>query len=263
MGDEELVTGEAVALALPAATLGSRILSGILDLLVGIACLIVVGQVLSRLSTYVDSAIGTTLGILMVALPIIVLPTTMETLTRGKSVGKYALGLRTVRDDAGPITFRHALTRALVGLVEIWAFAGVPAAFVAMLHQRGKRLGDVAAGTYVIRERFTARLPEPAVMPGHLAAWAASADIAALPDRLALAARRYLLAEAALTPAARDSLGRGILADLLAHVSPWPPAGSNQHDVIAAILAERRARDSARLAREAGLRSRLLGTTPL
>ena len=34
----------------------------------------------------------------------IIFPTTMETLTRGRSLGKLAMGLRTVRDDAGPIS---------------------------------------------------------------------------------------------------------------------------------------------------------------
>ena len=83
----------------------------------------------------------------------VVVPTTLETLTRGQSLGKLALGLRTVRDDAGPISFQHAFVRALVGVVEIWVFTGVPAFFCALVTPRGKRLGDFAAGTYVVRER--------------------------------------------------------------------------------------------------------------
>ena len=43
-------------------------------------------------------------------------PVAMETLTRGRTLGKMALGLRVVRDDGGPITFRQALVRGLVGL---------------------------------------------------------------------------------------------------------------------------------------------------
>ena len=43
----------------------------------------------------------------------LVFPTTVETLTRGKSLGKLVFGLRAVRDDAGPITFQHAFVRAL------------------------------------------------------------------------------------------------------------------------------------------------------
>ena len=68
-----------------------------------------------------------------------VVPTTIETLTRGQSLGKLALGLRTVRDDAGPISFHHAFVRALVGVVEIYAFSGAPAFFSALVSSPGKR----------------------------------------------------------------------------------------------------------------------------
>ena len=65
--------------------------------------------------------------VLRTVLVLVVVPTAVETLTHGRSLGKLALGLRTVRDDAGPISFRHSLIRALVGVVEIWMLSGVPA----------------------------------------------------------------------------------------------------------------------------------------
>src|SRR5215216_889977 len=89
----------------------------------------------------------------------------------GRSLGKLALGLRTVRDDAGPITFHHALVRALIGFVEIYLFTCIPAFFSMLVSRRGKRLGDYAAGTYVIRDRVTLRLPLPPPMPAELATW--------------------------------------------------------------------------------------------
>ena len=52
-------------------------------------------------------------------------------------------GLRTVRDDAGPISFRHAFTRALVGVVEIWLLFAIPAlvcALVSSARQAARRL---------------------------------------------------------------------------------------------------------------------------
>ena len=111
----------------------------------------------------------------------LVFPTTVETLSRGKSLGKWAFGLRTVRDDAGPISFQHAFVRALVGFVEIYATGGGAAFFSALLSSRGKRLGDYAAGTYVVRERIKLRLEPPPLMPPELAPWARAADVAALP----------------------------------------------------------------------------------
>ena len=177
VGVDDLVTGEAVALELPAAGIAIRALSGFLDLLIaGVA--LWVGLVVAALMTQNadDAIIGVAMTVL-VALVSVVLPTTLETLTRGRSVGKLATGLRTVRDDAGPIGFRHALTRALVGFVEIWALFGVPALVSGMVSSKGKRLGDFAAGTYVVRERVNITLPPPPMMPLQLAKWAAGADI--------------------------------------------------------------------------------------
>ena len=188
---------------------------------------------------------------------LVALPTALETLTRGKTIGKWALGLRAVRDDAGPITFRQSLVRALVGFVEIWVFLGVPALLCSLVSAKGKRLGDMVAGTYVVRERFPFPPMRPVMMPPQLAHWAAGADIAPLPDTLALATRQFLMRASTLNPASRATLGTQLLAQTLAYVAPQPPAGHHPETVLAAVLAERRRRDEQRLARDAGLRARL------
>jgi hypothetical protein len=187
----------------------------------------------------------------------VAVPTASETLTRGKTLGKLALGLRTVRDDAGPIAFRHALIRALVGFVEIWAFSGVPALICALVSPRGKRVGDVAAGTYVVRERFPMPVVRPPTMPPQLAGWASSADIAPLPEGLALAVRQFLLRAPSLDPRSRAGLGVELQARALTHVAPAPPPGHHPEAVLAAVLGERRRRDEARLARDAHVRAGL------
>ena len=89
-------------------------------------------------------------------------PVAMETLTRGRTLGKMALGLRVVRDDGGPITFRQALVRGLVGLalerpgLVLLGFGPALGMIVAMFSARGKRIGDMAAGTVVLQERLPA-----------------------------------------------------------------------------------------------------------
>ena len=64
---------------------------------------------------------------------------------------------RVVSDDGGPERFRQALVRALAAVVEIWAFTGAPALICSLLSARGKRLGDVFAGTFVLQERLPRR----------------------------------------------------------------------------------------------------------
>jgi uncharacterized RDD family membrane protein YckC len=254
---DDLVTGEAVALDLPPASLGLRIASGAIDLLVTVVLLIIAILVAGVAVSGTDEALATVALIGTLWLVFIVFPTTMETLTRGRSLGKLALGLRTVREDAGPISFSHAFIRALVGIVEIYPFLGAPAFFSALLSSRGKRLGDYAAGTYVVRERVRLRLSPPAVMPRHLTAWAMAADITSLPTGLALAVRQYLGRLPTIDPTSRVTIGARLADEVLRHVAPPPPPGTAPEDFLAAVIASRRERDLARLRRESDFRIRL------
>lgn len=259
IGADDLVTGEAVALQLPAATIGVRVASGLIDL--AVEALVLFGGMLAAvvLTSGSDDALAATATVVATVGALIALPTALETLTRGKSLGKWALGLRTVRDDAGPVGFRQALIRALVAVVEIWMMSGVPALVSGLVSSRGKRLGDYAAGTYVVRDRFKLTMPAPIGMPAHLEHWAATADIAALPDGLALAVRQFMTRAGSLTPPARARVGEHLARQVMVHAAPPPPPGTHPEYLLAAVLAERRSRDTARLAREAALRQRLLG----
>lgn len=263
VGVDDLVTGEAVALELPAAGIAIRALSGALDLLVAVVALMVGLTVAMVMTGSADDALIGVAMTVLIALVSVGLPTAMETVTRGRSVGKLATGLRTVRDDAGPIGFRHALTRALVGFVEIWTLFGVPALVSGLVSSKGKRLGDYAAGTYVVRERVHMTLPPPPMMPPQLAAWAAGADIARLPDGLAMAVRQFLMRAPRLSPQSRAVLGAQLRDEVVEYVAPRPPVDSHPELVLAAVIADRRRRDAIRLERDAALRRRLIPADPI
>jgi uncharacterized RDD family membrane protein YckC len=263
VGADDLVTGEAVALELPAAGIAIRALSGALDLLIAFVALMVGLVVAMTMTGNADDAIIGVAMTVLLALVAVGIPTATETLTRGRSVGKLATGMRTVRDDAGPIGFRHALTRALVGFVEIWMLFGVPALVSGLVSSKGKRLGDYAAGTYVVRERVHMTLPPPPMMPPQLAAWAAGADIARLPDGLAMAVRQFLMRAPLLSAQSRAALGAQLRDEVLAYVAPQPPVESHAELVLAAVIADRRRRDALRLDRDAALRGRLIPVDPI
>lgn len=255
--DDDLVTGEAVALDLPPAGLGARMVSGLIDVTVTVVLLLLVVLLFFVVALQTDGALLWVAWIGTLVTVFVVFPTTVETLTRGKSLGKLAMGLRTVRDDAGPISFQHAFVRALIGFVEIYAFSGAPAFFAGLLSSRGKRLGDYAAGTYVVRERVTLRLPPPTPMPPALARWAAGADIASLPTGLGVALRQFLGRAAQIDPASRRALGLQLAEETRPYVAPAPPPGTPPEVFLAAVVAARRNRDHDRLEREAALRHRL------
>jgi len=251
----EIVTGEAVALDLRPASFATRGLAVLLDLgvmfVTGIVLLLVLGNVLPALDPAADQAIG----VLAIVAVLVGLPVTVETLTRGRSLGKLAGGLRVVRDDGGPIRMRHALVRALLAVIEIIFSLGSIALITSLLNVRGKRLGDLLAGTFVLRERGGAgAVPLPG-MPMHLANWAVGADMARLPDGLAVGARRFLAGAQGLHPASRHQLGSDLAAQISRFVAPPPPPGTHPEAFLTAVLVERRRRDHERLGRLQAARS--------
>ncbi|KAA1425950.1 RDD family protein [Nocardioides antri] len=254
---DDLVTGEGVALDLPPASLGLRLASGLIDYVVTVAIFLASLFVLLIATISASDALVQLTSVAAAIVTFAVFPTLLETLTRGRSLGKLALGLRVVRDDAGPVTFHHALVRALVGFIEVFLLLGVPYFFCVLINQRGKRLGDLAAGTYVVRDRVALRLPLPPPMPPALAQWARTADLTTLPTGLALAVRQYLGRVPTLDPHSRQRVGLDLLTEVRRYVAPAPPSDAPPEVVLAAVIAERRERDLARLRRDDEFRSRL------
>ncbi|ACY99580.1 MULTISPECIES: RDD family protein [Thermomonospora] len=255
----ELVTGEAVALEIRVARLAGRACALVLDLVFQVMLLNVALYLAAATNAIADEAWGVGLGIVAVAGVLVGYPCAFETLSRGRTPGKLAVGLRVVADDGGPVRFRQAFVRALASVVEIWVLFGAPALVASLFNRRGKRLGDLFAGTVVIQERVptTAIFGPVAVMPPQLADWARSLELSQLPDGLALIARQYLARFWELLPEARDALGRRIAGQVLAVISPPPPPGVRPEILLSAVLAERRRREEERLARHREHRLRM------
>lgn len=247
----EVVTGEAVALELPVANFPSRIAALLIDMAVQVVELILLLVVLAaaglRNGDYIAAA-----AVSVIVIVFIGYPTAVETLSRGRSLGKLALGLRVIGDDGSPERFRQALVRALIGLFEIWTVLFAPVGLItSIISARGKRLGDVFAGTYVIQERMPVRQPLPplfAMVPPPLAEWARSLQVASLSDQTADDAGSYLRRFGELSPEARESLGVMLANAVAQQVSPPPPAGTPPAAYLSAVLAVRRERELARLA---------------
>lgn len=243
----DLVTGEAVVLELRLAKLPSRALSLSIDLAVQFGLFMVGGLVVGGVAAGSDATLGGAIGLVFTVLVIVGYPVAFETLSRGRTLGKLALGLRVVREDGGPVRFRHAFVRGLLGVVDFWISFGSVALITSLASARGKRLGDFLAGTVVIRERVPAQGAAMVPMPPQLAGWARGLDLSRLPDDLALAARQYLARTHDLSPEVRDSMGHRLAAAVAGVTSPPPPPGVPAWAYLAAVLAERRNREMARM----------------
>jgi uncharacterized RDD family membrane protein YckC len=247
----EVVTGEAVVLEVPCARFPSRLLALGIDMAIQVVLIIVLFVIVGVVAAGgLDLASVAAIGLTVLVLVIVGYPVLWETLTRGATPGKYALGLRVVSDDGGPERFRQALVRGLAAVVEIWILFGFPALVSSLLSDRGKRLGDIFAGTFVIQQRLPTRqsaAPLPPVRPD-LVLWGAGLEMSGLTEQTAETARRYLARLPELTPAAQAELGQRIAGAVSAQVSPPPPPGTPVTDYLGAVLAERRNRENARLA---------------
>lgn len=243
----DLVTGDAVVLELRLAKLASRSLALAIDLTVQLALFIAGTLFLAGVVSFVDDALSTAIALLFYVAVVVGYPVTLETATRGRSLGKLTLGLRVVREDGGPIRFRHAFVRGLLGVVEIWLTVGSVALITSLASAKGKRLGDFLAGTVVVRERVPVQGAPVAAMPPPLAGWAQALDLSRVPDDLALAARQFLSRSGELAPAVRDEMGARLAGSLAAVTAPPAPPGTPHWAFLSAVLAERRRRELARL----------------
>jgi uncharacterized RDD family membrane protein YckC len=243
----ELVTGEAVALELRPARLPSRALAVLIDLTVAMLAYIAVSVGLLLATASLDEAAQIAVSIAAFLLVLVGGPIVVETLSHGRSLGKLACGLRVVRDDGGPIRFRHALVRGAVGVVEILATFGVVACIASLVSERGRRLGDVFAGTLVVRERVpTGRAHFPPPPPPWLAGQFAGVDLSAVPDGLWLATRQYLTRMHQLDPRVGWAMAERLSADLTAYTGVPAPQGVPPAAFLAALLQERQAREARR-----------------
>ncbi|GAB3129694.1 RDD family protein [Glaciibacter psychrotolerans] len=252
----ELITGEAVALDVRPAGIVLRGAGTIIDwvayLLFYLLTLLLIFTVFSDV---LDEALGQALAVSALVFSILIVPTLVETVTRGRSLGKLAVGARIVRDDGGAIGLRHAFIRALVGVIEIYMTFGGLAATTALLNSRSQRLGDLLAGTYSQHERVP-RLPDPAPgLPAELTVWAQTADVALLPDALSRRIAQFLRQASALTPLSRERLAASLSAEAAPYVSPLPAVPAEVF--LAGVQSMRRDREYAALQRQQAQQARL------
>jgi len=230
-GSARMVTPEAVALEFQTANVGSRILAYVIDMAVVIAGIFAGLFAVALLGQATDLVVPDWVAITIV---LVLLPSwwlgyfiAFETLWRGRTLGKAALGLRVVTTEGAPVRFRHAAIRALLGLVDFAIASGFFAVVFILLTRDNQRLGDLVAGTLVLRERSGLAAPAPVsfAAPAGLEAYTATLDTSRLTIEEYQAVRTYLLRAASLPPGPRAALALQLADPLVARLRPPPPAG--------------------------------------
>ncbi|HEX7086931.1 MAG TPA: RDD family protein [Vicinamibacterales bacterium] len=151
-------TPEQIALELPLAGVGSRFLALAIDTLIQAVVLVALLLIASGVSP-AAARLGVSPGWWVPALLLLAAFALFygyfllfEALDHGRTPGKRFVGLRVIGDDGRPMAVQQAVVRNLVRVVD-----SLPAAYgigiaAALLSPRSQRLGDMAAGTVVVRE---------------------------------------------------------------------------------------------------------------
>ncbi|MBD2699614.1 RDD family protein [Spirosoma sp. BT702] len=140
-------TSQNVLLEYEPASIGERILAMMIDYLVFFGWFILTIALPSAFSINPG-----TFYIVLIFLPILFYHLLCEWMLNGRSLGKLAIGIRVVMLDGSPPTLGAYLIRWMLRLIESVSFVGglVPIITVA-INGKGQRLGDIAAGTTVVR----------------------------------------------------------------------------------------------------------------
>jgi uncharacterized RDD family membrane protein YckC len=241
-----IVTPEAVVLDLETAGIASRGLARTLDAAIqGAILLVLVLAVGGLLGASGD--LGVVLLVVGIALVLLGYPALTEIAMRGRSPGKATFGLRVVTVEGAPIAPRHAFIRSALGLVDFMVPpGGLFAVLVALPSPRNQRLGDLVAGTMVLRERTAA--PAPAAVwfnpPPGLEAYTASIDVSGVTAGQLSLARSFLLRTFELSPEARQALALRMAAPLAVQVG-HPPAGVPPEPFLVCVVAAHQRRNLA------------------
>lgn len=139
-------TTQNVFIQYPVASLGDRILAYFIDVLIIfvyaiLAIMFFVGIELNSIAVF----------FMTIAIPAMLYPLLFEIFMNGQTPGKRQMRIQVVRLDGTPPTFGNYLLRWLLRLIEIDLFSGAIAMIVIAVNGKGQRLGDVAAGTAVIK----------------------------------------------------------------------------------------------------------------
>ena len=226
-------TPEGVEVELTLAGVGSRFVASLIDHTIKLVAIIVLIIALFGLGALFGSRVSENTGWVAVVIYFIVIflisfayDVAFETLAAGRTPGKRWVGLRVVKVGGTPVGFMTSVTRNLLRIVDSLPGAygvGMISVLVTRLNQR---LGDLAAGTVVIRDRprpaagtvTSVSVPPTAQMSDELSTW----DVSSVSPQDLVAIRRFLDRRHGLAPAARAHLAAELAGKLRGKVGGAP-----------------------------------------
>ena len=237
-------TPEGVPVELVLAGLGSRFLACLIDLLIKggifLLFLLLFWIVSSGSNGGLSPTVAAVMAILVAFALLFVYDVVFEVWGGGKTPGKRATGIRVVRDGGGPVNLTASLIRNLIRLIDYLPWAYLVGMISIVVSKANKRLGDMAAGTLVIRERRevpgTPWAPQSWVLR-ESREW----DVSAVTAEEAATVAHFIERRSSLDAGARSQIAMQLAGRLYPKVR-GAPANLNAEAFLERLLAAKRAR---------------------
>ena len=229
-----IATPEGLDVDLVLAGLGSRFIARLIDSLIQFGTILALAIVASRFHNgWVDAVM-----IVIVFAMFFVYDIVFEVFGSGRTIGKRSAGLRVVRSGGQPVGFMASAVRNVLRLVDFLPTLYFLGTISVIVSTNNQRLGDLAAGTVVVRERAT-RAPatgwtewsRPTVPLEAVVGW----DVSAISPAEVAAVRAFLDRRLTLPPDARARIGYALAVRLGAKVSGIP-ADAHPEYVLEGVL---------------------------
>ena len=213
-------TPEHVLLSFELAGLGTRTAAAVIDLLLLVGINLFVVILFSAASISDNWGWGTAIVLLFFGLGFFLYFALFEALWDGRTPGKRAVGIRVVQDTGRPISANAATVRNLIRIVDFVVPLGpLPGATFVFFHSANKRLGDLAAGTIVVRDRVASWGLAHAAMPAATPTESLELGPPELTEQEFNLLDRFLARADQLLPAVRDRMASDLARRLEGRVT--------------------------------------------
>ncbi len=215
-----IATPEGVTLDLVLAGLGSRFVARLLDTVIQVSIIIALA-----IGGYAFGASGALLavGVIVIFLVMLAYDIPFELFNGGRTIGKMTAGIRVVGGGGEPIGFLGSAIRNILRLVDFLPVLYLTGAITIISTERDQRLGDLAAGTIVVRDKFPgleSAVLAPLTVPSEaVARW----DVSAIDAQDLATIRQFLDRRLMLAWHVRTYFGTALAARVAPMVAGAPP----------------------------------------
>jgi len=152
MANTTIITGQYVRIDQTRASLGERILARLIDMVIMVVYLFATITFFSKVPVLHKLNGGADVAFLvLVYLPVVCYSLLFEVFNQGQSIGKKVMNIRVVMIDGSTPTIGAYLLRWLLFAVDFTVTGGLGVLFI-LLTKNNQRIGDLAAGTIVIKQ---------------------------------------------------------------------------------------------------------------